>query len=261
MSAGRSLAVAQTVPVRGDVAANLEQHLRLTRIAREAGAGLLLFPELSLTGYELDLAERLAFSPDDERLAPLVEAAASSSMILIAGAPARVDGRLHIAAFIMSPDRSVDLYTKQRMGAFSSSASVDGIVPPAEAEFFHPGDHNPLIRFGGTTAAVAVCADTGRPTHPQAAAARGATVYLASMFVIPSDFERETANLRRYAVEHSMLVGFANYGGPSGGLAAAGRSAIWSPRGELIAELEPAGRGVAVALEEPAGWRGRAIRV
>ena len=102
MSMAGCLAVAQTIPVRGDVTTNLEQHLRLAGVARAAGAGLLIFPELSLTGYELDLAERLAFAPDDERLAPLVDAAASSSMILIAGAPVRLDGRLHIAAFIIS---------------------------------------------------------------------------------------------------------------------------------------------------------------
>jgi predicted amidohydrolase len=247
MSAGRSIAVAQTVPVRGDIDANLEQHLRLTRVAREAGAGLLLFPELSLTGYELDLAGRLAFSPADERLAPLVDAAASSSILLVAGAPVRLEGRLRIGAFIIQPDRTIGIYTKHHLGAFSARASADGIVPPPEAEFFQPGDRNPLVRFADSTAAVAVCADTGRAAHPRAAAARGATVYLASMFVIPSDFERETANLRRYAVEHSMLVAFANYGGPSRGLASAGRSAIWSPRGELIAQLGPAGEGVAVA--------------
>jgi predicted amidohydrolase len=261
MSTAECLAVAQTVPTRGDVAANLEQHLRLAGVAREAGAGLLIFPELSLTGYELDLAGRLAFAADDERLAPLVDAAASSSMILIAGAPVRLDGRLHIAAFIISPDGTVGLYTKHHLGAFSDSARVDGVVPPAEATLFQPGDRNPLVRFGGASVAMAVCADTGRPAHARAAAERGATIYLASMFVIPSDFERETANLGRHAVEHSMLVAFANYGGQSGGLASAGRSAIWSPDGEPIAQLGPTGGGIALAREDPAGWRGTAIPV
>jgi predicted amidohydrolase len=247
MSMAGGLAVAQTIPVRGDVTTNLEQHLRLAGVARAAGAGLLIFPELSLTGYELDLAERLAFAPDDERLAPLVDAAASSSMILIAGAPVRLDGRLHIAAFIISPDGSIALYTKHHLGAFSDSARADGVVPPAEATFFQAGDRNPLIRLGGATVAMAVCADTGRPAHPRAAAERGA--------------ERETANLGGYAVEHSMLVAFANYGGRSGGLASAGRSGIWSPDGEPIAQLGPTGGGIALALEDRGGWRGRAIPV
>lgn len=255
----RAVAAAQTVPVRGDVGANVERHLRLAHVAAEEQAEVLVFPELSLTGYEMDLAAGLAFSPTDPRLAPLVEAASSHSMTLIAGAPVTLDSRLHIGAFIISPDRTVGLYTKHRLGAFTAAASCDGVVPPAEATAFHPGTLNPLVRFGGNTAAVAVCADIGQPSHPRQAAERGAVTYLASMFVIPSEFEQETARLKTYAVQHSMTVVFANYGGPSGGLRSAGRSAIWSEAGELLAQLEPAGAGLAVAVEGPAGWRGRAI--
>lgn len=40
-----------------------------------------------------------------------------------------------------------------------------------------------------------------------------------------------------------------------GGLASGGRSAIWSERGELLAELDAIGAGVAVATESQAGWR------
>ena len=261
MTRARSIGVAQTVPVRGDVDANIAQHVRLARAAAEEQAQLLVFPELSLTGYELDLADDLAFSEDDPRLAPLRETAASCSMALIVGAPVRIGSRLHIGAFILSPDRTVALYTKHHLGAFPDTASCDGIVPPAEATVFHPGDRNPLVRFGGHIAAVAVCADTGRPSHPRQAAERGATTYLASMFIIPSEFERETARLRAYAAEHSMAVAFANYGAPTGGLDSAGRSAIWSQEGELLAELPAAGAGVAVAVEGPSGWRSRTIIV
>jgi predicted amidohydrolase len=151
------------------------------------------------------------------------------------------------------------VYTKRHLGAFSTSASADGIVPPAEATVFQPGDRNPLVRLGGHTAAVAVCADTGRPSHPQEAADRGAGTYLASMFVIPSDLERDTANLRAHAVRHSMAVVFANFGGPSGGLPSAGRSAIWSAAGELLIQLQATGAGVAVASEGRAGWRSKAV--
>ena len=48
--ARRSLAAAQTVPVRGDVAANLDEHIRLARAAAEREVRVLVFPELSLTG-------------------------------------------------------------------------------------------------------------------------------------------------------------------------------------------------------------------
>lgn len=254
-----AVAAAQTVPVRGDVAANVERHLQLVRVAAEEQAEVLVFPELSLTGYEIALAPGLAFSPDDPRLAPLVEAASSHSVTLVAGAPVRLESRLHIGAFIISPDRPVRLYTKHRLGAFTAGASCDGSVPPAEATVFQPGSLNPLVRFAGNTAAVAVCADIGDPSHPRQAAERGARTYLASMFVIPSELEQERARLETYAVQHAMTVVFANYGGPSGGLRSAGRSAIWCGTGALVARLEPLGAGVAVAAEGPAGWRGRTI--
>lgn len=256
----RSLAAAQTVPIRGDVAANLEQHVRLARLASEAGAQVVVFPELSLTGYELDLATRLAFSPDDVRLAPLMEEASTLHLTLIVGAPVRTGGSLCIGAFVVAPDGTVEIYTKPHLGAFGAGAGVDGVVPPAERLYFEPGALNPLVPVGHHTAAVAVCADTGRPSHPQAAADRGATIYLASMFVIPSEFERETAALGAYAAKHRMAVVFSNFGGPSGGLASAGRSAIWSERGERLAQLDASGAGVVVATEYESGWRAATVR-
>jgi predicted amidohydrolase len=255
----RSIAVAQTCPVRADVHANLDEHLRLTELAASEGAQLVLFPELSLTGYEVDLAGELAFSEDDPRLAPLIGAASSHSITLIVGAPVRVAGRLHIAAFVLYPDRSTTLYTKHYLGAFSEDARCDGIVPPAEATVFQPGDRNPLVQFGGNTAAVAICADIGRPSHPQRAADRGAGTYLASMFVIPSDFTGDATKLSGYAVKHAMTVALANFGSPTGGLAAAGRSSIWSESGELLAQLDPGGAGIAVATETSEGWRAKAV--
>jgi predicted amidohydrolase len=254
-----SIAAAQTIPKRGDVDANLQGHLQLVHVAAVERAQVLVFPELSLTGYELDLANDLAFSETDPRLDPLVELASAYLMTLIVGAPVRIGSLLHIGAFILSPDRSVGLYTKQYLGAFPADASPDGIVPPPEPAIFRPGDRNPLVRFDGNTGAVAVCADVNRPSHPREAAARGARFYLASVFSIPSDLEKETVNLRSYAVQHSMTVVLANYGGPSGGLPSGGRSSIWSEKGELLVQLETTGRGIAIASEEKAGWRGKAL--
>jgi predicted amidohydrolase len=259
MAQSRSIAVAQTCPVKGDVQANLEEHVRLARAAAAEGAQAVVFPELSLTGYELGLADALAFSEDAPRLAPLLDAASSQSLTLIAGAPVRIGPRLHIGAFILFPDRTTGLYTKHHLGAFPPAASCDGIVPPAEATVFQPGDRNPLLRFGGNVAAVAVCADVGRPSHPQQAADRGARTYLASMFVIPSEYEGESSKLRGYAVQHSMMVALANFGSPTGGLASAGRSAIWSETGELLVQLGRTGAGVAVVAETGRGRRTRTV--
>ena len=261
MSTQRIVAAAQIVVRRGDVEWNVRRHVRLARAAADEGAQIVLFPEMSLTGYELDRARDLAFTGQDERLGPLAEAAAAGALTLVVGAPVRAGSRLHIGAFIVSPDGGIALYTKRRLGAFGPSAAVDGVVPPAEATVFQPGDHDPLVRLGARTAAVAICADIGAPEHPRQAAQRGATTYLASMFVIPSEFDAEAAALSRYAAEHAMAVVMANHGGPTGGLASAGRSSLWSERGDLVARLEDRGDGVALGFESDQGWRGRAIRV
>jgi predicted amidohydrolase len=255
MTPFRSIAVAQTCPVKGDVHANVEEHMRLAQLAAEKGAKLILFPELSLTGYELDIAEELAFSENDARLSCLHDLATRHRVILIVGAPVRFGRLLHIGAFIISPDRTTQLYTKHHLGAFPPSASCDGVVPPAEATVFQPGTNNPLIDNGGSVAAVAVCADVGRPSHPKQAANRGAKTYLASMFVIPSEFAGEAAKLNGYATQHSMMVALANYGAPSGGLASAGRSSVWSETGELLVQLGTSGAGVAIVNEAAQGWR------
>ena len=98
MNRFRKIAVAQTCPVPGDVQANVREHIRLARHAASEGAQIVVFPELSFIGYELALAESLAFSEDDPRLSPLLDLAASQGTILVVGAPVRVGSCLHIGA-------------------------------------------------------------------------------------------------------------------------------------------------------------------
>lgn len=118
---------------------------------------------------------------------------------------------------------------------------------------------NPLLRCDGHAAAVAICADARRPAHAEQAAARGATAYLASMFVVPADLEQDTAKLREHTVKHSMAVVFANFGGPTGGLPSGGSSAIVSEKGAPLVRLPVRGEGVAIAAEGEAGWQTAAV--
>jgi predicted amidohydrolase len=256
MTQSRSLAVAQTCPAAGDVQANLDEHTRLAELAAKNGAAVVVFPELSLIGYEIEMADELAFSENDSRLSLLLDVAASHNLTLIVGASVRAESLLHIGAFILHSDRTTDLYTKHRLGAFPPSASRDscnGSIPPAETTVFHPGDRNPLIRLGNHVAAVAVCADIGSPAHAQRAADCGADTYLASMFIIPSDFDCGAGRLSDYAARHHMVTCLANFGCPSGGLRSAGRSSIWSETGDLLVQLAVEGSGVAVVAETDSG--------
>jgi predicted amidohydrolase len=73
------IALAQLAPRLGDLEANLARHAEVIATARGEGAGLIVFPELGLTGYLLqDLAAEVAMPLDDPRLAALAAALPSS---------------------------------------------------------------------------------------------------------------------------------------------------------------------------------------
>ncbi|MEV6702579.1 nitrilase-related carbon-nitrogen hydrolase [Streptomyces sp. NPDC051453] len=76
-----SIAVAQPRCTAYDVTANAVAH---AEAVRAADARVVVFPEMSLTGYELDAVPVL---PDDERLAPIVAACAETGALALIGAP------------------------------------------------------------------------------------------------------------------------------------------------------------------------------
>ena len=242
------LAAAQTVPVCGDVEANLEDHRKLAALAVEHQAHLVVFPELSLTGYEIGLAEELAFSEDDRRLESLRALATQGGVLLVVGAPVRLSSRLHIGAFALDPDGSCQLYTKHHPTV-------------GEQAVFLPGTLNPSVRLGDERAALAICADTSHPSHAAAAAATSASLYLAGVFFTPAGYEEDAKRLGGYAAEHSMAVVMANMGGFSGGLEAVGGSAVWSESGRLVAKLDGPGAGLAIASRSGVDWSGETARL
>ncbi len=78
------IALAQTDARLGDLTSNIERHLSKAEEAIRLGAGLVVFPELSLTGYTVrDLAGEVALDPStDPRLVPLRELSRRISIIL-----------------------------------------------------------------------------------------------------------------------------------------------------------------------------------
>ena len=110
-----------------------------------------------------------------------------------------------------------------------------------------------MIPWGRAEAALAICADIGDPAHAERCAQLRASAYLASMFSIPSAYPGDAERMAGYARAHGMICALANHGAPTGGLAAAGRSAVWDPAGRCVGELGPDG-GILVARRGTAGW-------
>jgi predicted amidohydrolase len=242
------IAAAQTVPKNGDIAANLDDHYRLTAVAAEHGARLIIFPEMSLTGYRRSNAMSLSLTMNDERLAKLQDVAIKKNIIIVAGAPMLLDSGLHIGAFILSDKEPLTIYTKQ-------------YLHEGEEEFFSPNlEHDPKIPLGGEICSLAICADIANPLHPEHAASSHATIYLASLFYTPTGIIEGHADLSNYAKTYGFGVLMANYGGPSWGMATGGKSAVWDGRGTLQASLEGAGEGLIIAEKRGGAWTGRIVR-
>lgn len=227
-----AVAVAQPACVAGDVGTNARAHAEMVR---RAGARLVLFPELSLTGYELDAPTLAA---DDPRLAPLAAACAATRSVALAGAPvAGEDGRAHIAMLAFDRGGARVAYRKMWLGA-------------VEAERFSPGPEPAVIDVDGWRIGLAICKDTGVLEHASATADRGIDVYAAGVLETASEAPLLEKRARRIAMEHGVWVAVASFAGSTGGgyAPAAGRSAIWSPEGLAIAEAGPAVGALARAV-------------
>jgi len=241
-----TIAAAQTVPVKGNVEENIKRHEKLIKYAADKDVDILLFPELSLTGYELELAADMAMNFFDERLDPLVHLSVDHNMVIITGAPIRMDKSLYIGAFVFNPEGSISLYLKHYLHS-------------GEEKLFQPGHLNPLIHIGPDTASIAICADLTNPDHSADAARNDSSLYLAGAFITPDGYLADSHLLSKYARKYHMGVALSNFGGESGGKLSAGKSAIWSEAGEKVAGLEGLGEGLVIAKKINNKWSGKSM--
>lgn len=218
-----TIAVAQPRCVPYDVAANALTHAAAVRSAR---ARVVAFPELSLTGYELDAP---AITAEDQRLAPIVQACADSGSMALVGAPVpALEGRSHIAVLAVDGTAVTVAYRKMWLGA-------------AEIDWFTPGGAPATVIVDGWRLGLAVCKDTGVPQHASDTAALDIDAYVAGALDSAEEADIQDARARRVAADHRVWVAIASFAGPTGGgyAHAAGRSRIWNRDGLVVAEAGP----------------------
>ncbi|MFP5391469.1 MAG: carbon-nitrogen hydrolase family protein [Gammaproteobacteria bacterium] len=230
------IAAAQSASVPLDIDANLQRHLDFIDAAASAHVSLLVFPELSLCGYELADMARVALAPDDARLQVLLARAAATGMTIIAGAPVTTrDGRPAIAALGFHPDGRTTVYRKRFLHA-------------GEEQFAQAGTAlTQLHQVHGVPTALAICADTTHSQHAHAAAVSGAQLYVAGSLITPGGYAKDSAQLAGYAELYDMDVLMANHAARSGPFESAGRSAIWAAGGQLAAAAPGPGECLVIA--------------
>jgi predicted amidohydrolase len=232
------IALAQVAPKLGQLDANLERHHALLQDARGAGAGLVVFPELGLTGYLLqDLAAEVAMRLDDPRLLELAGDTSGGLSAVASFVEESGDHRLFIAAAFMEDGEIRHVHRKVFLPTYGQFD---------ERRFFAAGD---VVRATpsrlGVGVGIAVCEDFWHLQTPQLLALDGAQVLINVSSSPGRDLAARnevglgTATswrtlMRTYAQLTTSFVVFVNRVGVDESMTFWGGSEVIGPSGEPI---------------------------
>lgn len=233
------VAVGQVDSRVGEVEHNLHRHLEMIDRAIAQGAQMILFPELSLTGYSLkDLAWEVALNPGtDKRLLPLKER--SKSISIIAGfVESGSDHGIYNAAMLLEGGEVVHVHRKIYLPTYGMFE---------EGRYFSPGGRVQAVDSRLGRIGILVCEDFWHLSLPYLLALDGAeSVFCLTASptrIAGASEEMENAEVnhehhRTYARLLSMYVVFANRVGFEDGVNFWGGSSVVAPSGEMIAQAK-----------------------
>src|SRR5688572_19596569 len=158
------IAVAQTKPAAGNIDSNIKNHLTLTTLAADHAADVIIFPELSLTGYEPSLAKQLATDIDDSRLAAFQQLSDARRISIGVGVPTKTAMGIHITMIIFQPG-------KPRLANSKMYLHAD------EEPFFVSGENLSGVIIKNTPIALAICYEISVREHSEKAHHSGAHLY------------------------------------------------------------------------------------
>jgi len=231
------IALAQLAPRLGVLEENLARHSALLTEARDAGAGLVVFPELGLTGYQLqDLAAEVAMRRDDPRLLGLAAETAGLSAI-VSFVEEADDHRLFIAAALLEDGEVRFVHRKLFLPTY-------GLFD--ERRFFAAGDRLRTVESRlGIRLGIAICEDFWHMAVPETLALDGAQVLINVSSSPGRDLaainevglgtaESWRTLMRTYAQLTTSFTIFCNRVGMDETISFWGGSEVVSPSGETI---------------------------
>ncbi|MEB3209892.1 MAG: carbon-nitrogen hydrolase family protein [Leptolyngbyaceae bacterium] len=227
-------------PVAGDILVNLAKHLEFVDRAITHGADVIFFPELSLTGYEPQLARSLATDPADSRLDVFQQRSDRHSVTIGVGLPLTVnseesreskESKVQIGMVWFTPNAPRRSYAKQHLHE-------------DELPFFVAGSQQLVLEIAGHTLAPAICYESLQSTHADHAAKLGANVYLASVAKPAGGMAKAMQHYPAIAQKHKMYVILSDSVGPCDTFISVGQSAVWNPQGEALTQMDSESEGL-----------------
>jgi NAD+ synthase (glutamine-hydrolysing) len=222
------LALAQLNPTVGDVEGNAALVAEAIGRARDAGADLVLLPELTISGYppeDLLLKPHFLAACEEalEALAPQVE-----GVVAMVGCPVR-DAALHNGLVVIADGRILTRYRKVHLPNY-------GVFD--ERRYFEPGPVGEMVAGGGALIGLTICEDIWQPGPPASdEAAAGARLIVnasASPYHRFKGVERERMVAER-ARETGAAIALCNMVGGQDELVFDGHSFVVDPHGRTLA--------------------------
>ena len=237
MSEDQRVAACQFEPIIGDVDKNLET-IDQTLDSLPSSVVVAVFPELCVTGYDLDVAEERADPIPGELTDRLVSIAAECDVTIIAGIPERDGGDRYNSLVTVDGDGVRDAYRKQHLWG-------------NEADVFTAGAGPMTVETAVGTLGFVICYDINFPEVGLDYAYRGCDALAASAAWRTSYNRDWRLLLRARALDGPYYVIGSNHTGNQHGRDHAGRSLVADPFGTVLSEVtEGSGHAVAAVNDE-----------
>ncbi|MDP4269333.1 MAG: carbon-nitrogen hydrolase family protein [Bacteroidota bacterium] len=227
------IAIAQIKAIKGNIEKNIENHLTWIKEAVRNKAEMIVFPELSVTGYEPEIAASLATNQNDIRLNELQDLSDRNGITIGVGLPTKDENDTFVSMIIFQPNKERTTYSKQYL------------YPPEET-IFKAGKNPLVLNFESEVVSPAICYETTNKAHCEFAKQNKATIYVASVLSSINGIDAELKLLSDIAKNNNLITFMANYVGKSGGYECAGKSSVWNEKGELIWQLGDKEEGLIV---------------
>ncbi|MFI8566058.1 carbon-nitrogen hydrolase family protein [Rhodococcus sp. NPDC078407] len=212
-----TVAAAQPKTVLNDSDTNALAHADAIRRSR---ARLVVFPEMSLTGYSMDAP---VVHSNDPAFDVIAEACRDTHTVALVGAAVRCESRRAIGVIAVDGSGAQVAYRRMSLGGAEVDAYVAGCTPG-------------VVTVDGWRVGLGVCKDTRISEHLDATADAGIDIYAAGLLHRPEELsafdDRAVAIVERFGV----AVVFAGFAGATGGgfPVTSGGSAIWNRRGQCL---------------------------
>lgn len=210
---------------------NIQRHIELIQQAIEDQSDLVVFPELSITNYEPQLAKELAIDGESNLLNEFQNLSNESGITICLGMPLKSQEGIHIGMLIFQRERERSFYRKQ-------------ILHEDEVPFFVPGDSQTFLNIKGKKIAFGICYETLQKDHFVNAHQQGADIYIGSVAKPQSGIDRANAHFPLISREFKTPILMSNSVGPSDNFISAGQSAAWNDQGQLVEQLSPVEEGI-----------------